>query len=474
MRQIILIVLISFLALFAPLLGVKSVYAASNNLQDCTLTLDGPVKWADKNSNTFYFDSSLKSGTITFKFTFNDSEWNNNLDNGHYLDQTNPFAFELWRSSASPNKVSDNINVVKDSHYVKSATYTDVASKVIISDRSEAYTVKLWGKNTDELLCEGTYKVLPSFSCDIKVQADRADQTFLSNWTAIVTNINIESAWESSQFLDFQTPNGIIQPKTCDGAGMCDHVKFTQPNGSLSFNLGQFEIGDRSVQAITSPNGFLMCGPFQFHVYPLDDPICQQSPCKISSRAGNKVDYYCTDAVCQSCSYCRLHPTPTPPNPSLCNAEPCTIIHGGGDREHDCSALICQKSCDFCQSPNAPLPPLPDLVPLCEQVGTDFQKKCKDCVIGDGGMWTAIGCLPVTGLEAFLKDYLFTFGIGIAGGIAFLYFLYGTFLFLTSAGNAEKVAQAKEIIVSALSGLLFIIFSIFLLKIVGADILRIP
>ena len=89
-------------------------------------------------------------------------------------------------------------------------------------------------------------------------------------------------------------------------------------------------------------------------------------------------------------------------------------------------------------------------------------------------MWTAIGCLPVTGLEAFLKDYLFTFGIGIAGGIAFLYFLYGTFLFLTSAGNAEKVAQAKEIIVSALSGLLFIIFSIFLLKIVGADILRIP
>lgn len=188
------------------------------------------------------------------------------------------------------------------------------------------------------------------------------------------------------------------------------------------------------------------------------------------------------------CSYyeesCCLAPTPT--NPDYCYSKPCTNDEGG-DR-HDCSVPNCQ-ACNFCRPSapailtNTPFPPLPDLVKLCDQLPTssepkqDFQRKCKACVEppdGHGGMWTAIGCLPVGGLEVFLKDYLFVFGIGIAGGIAFLYFLYGTFLFLTSAGNAETVAQAKEIIVSALSGLLFIIFSILLLKIVGGDILRIP
>lgn len=475
MRKIILIVLISFLALFTPLLRVKSVYAASGNVQDCTLTLDGPVKWADKNSNTFYYNSSLKSGDITFKFTFNDPTWNNSLNNSKYLTQPDPFVFEVWRSLwAYPDKVSDNISVVKDANYVKYTTYHDTDNKVVIFDRSEAYTVKLWGKNTEELLCEGTYKVIPSFNCDIKVQADRTDQTFLSNWTAIVSNINISSNWEANRTLDFQTSKGFIPATTCDDAGMCSPVTFTQPNGSMSFNLGQFEKGDQTVQAVTSPNKLSICGPYQFHVYPLDDAICEQSPCKTPRGDGREDNYNCTDSVCQSCSYCRLHPTTTltpiprpTDNPILCRD--CQV-------DHDCSGLC--GTCSFCNPPTpipspTNFPPPPPLAPLCEQLPIEFEGKCKNCIDRDHGIWTAVGCIPINP-EVFIRDYIFKIGVGIAGGVAFLYFIFGVFQILTSAGNAEKIAQAKEIIMSAISGLLLIIFSILLLKVIGVDILRIP
>ena len=127
--------------------------------------------------------------------------------------------------------------------------------------------------------------------------------------------------------------------------------------------------------------------------------------------------------------------------------------------------------------PNLPTPtfgpPVPNIVPICESLDPQFIQKCKDCVDVKGGIWSAIGCLPID-FEAIIKDYVFDIGLGIAGVTSFLYFLYGTFLILTSAGNAERVAQAKEIIMSALSGLILIIFSVFLLKIIGVDILKLP
>ena len=64
--------------------------------------------------------------------------------------------------------------------------------------------------------------------------------------------------------------------------------------------------------------------------------------------------------------------------------------------------------------------------------------------------------------------------IGLGGGIALLLILYGTFIVTTSAGNPDKLNQGKEIIGSAISGLLFIILSIVLLNLIGVKILAIP
>ena len=96
--------------------------------------------------------------------------------------------------------------------------------------------------------------------------------------------------------------------------------------------------------------------------------------------------------------------------------------------------------------------------------------ECKD---GSGiGINTAIGCIH-TNPAALVKDLL-RFILGIGGGIAFLMMLLGVFQMLTSAGNPETLNAGKERLTSAVIGLLFVIFSILLLQIIGWGILKIP
>lgn len=85
---------------------------------------------------------------------------------------------------------------------------------------------------------------------------------------------------------------------------------------------------------------------------------------------------------------------------------------------------------------------------------------------------TAIGCIP-TEFGGLLATF-FNLGAGIGGGIAFLLILFGGFQILTSAGNPEQLNAGRELVVSAISGLLMIIFSVFLLRVIGVDILGLP
>jgi hypothetical protein len=113
-----------------------------------------------------------------------------------------------------------------------------------------------------------------------------------------------------------------------------------------------------------------------------------------------------------------------------------------------------------------------NLSKICDYAGTGQGKTdCTDCA-SNNGVWTALGCIPTTPQAVFTTT--FTFGIGIAGGIAFLLILFGGFQVLTSAGNPEQLNAGQELISSAVAGLLLIIFSIFLLRLIGYDILRIP
>lgn len=177
-------------------------------------------------------------------------------------------------------------------------------------------------------------------------------------------------------------------------------------------------------------------------------------------------------------------PTP-PPIPDICKAassvstSPIARIH---DVTGYCSSrplgYQCADACSICPGCKPALA-IPNLDSICLQIDEKYKSACETCMGSNSSsltfprIWTAIGCLPASPM-GFINEFIFGYGIGIAGSIAFLYFLYGSFVILTSAGNPERVEEAKQIITSSIAGLILIIFSVFLLKIIGVNILNIP
>lgn len=112
----------------------------------------------------------------------------------------------------------------------------------------------------------------------------------------------------------------------------------------------------------------------------------------------------------------------------------------------------------------------------CEPISgvSDYTATDPFCSTRHGdGIDTAIGCIPISSGNVFV-EWLFPKLLGIMGGIAFLLMLYGGFLVITSGGNQEKLKAGQETITSAVAGLVFAIFSLFLLQLIGIDILHIP
>lgn len=64
--------------------------------------------------------------------------------------------------------------------------------------------------------------------------------------------------------------------------------------------------------------------------------------------------------------------------------------------------------------------------------------------------------------------------LAISGGIAVLLIIIAGYQILTSQGNPEKIQTARERLISAIVGLLFIIFSFVIFQVIVVDILRIP
>lgn len=93
--------------------------------------------------------------------------------------------------------------------------------------------------------------------------------------------------------------------------------------------------------------------------------------------------------------------------------------------------------------------------------------------INAGEVVTAIGKINTDSPADFIAT-LVQILTGMGGGIAFLLMLFGSFKIILSAGNPESVKAGQEMITSAISGLLFIIFSIFLLQFIGVKIFAIP
>jgi len=111
---------------------------------------------------------------------------------------------------------------------------------------------------------------------------------------------------------------------------------------------------------------------------------------------------------------------------------------------------------------------------VCNQIDDESPEyqRCFECFAEKEGVWTAVGCIPQDPASAI--ESLVKIGLGIAGGVVLIMIIVGAFMLSASQGDPNKVGEAKEIITSAIIGLIFIIFSVTLLQFIGVEILHIP
>ena len=102
-----------------------------------------------------------------------------------------------------------------------------------------------------------------------------------------------------------------------------------------------------------------------------------------------------------------------------------------------------------------------------------FPKSTSAQICGGNGVDTAIGCIPIND-QTELVGFFLRWAIGIGGGVAFLLLIFAGFQIVTSSGNPERLKAGQQLLISAISGLILLIFSVFILKTIGVDILKIP
>jgi len=115
---------------------------------------------------------------------------------------------------------------------------------------------------------------------------------------------------------------------------------------------------------------------------------------------------------------------------------------------------------------------------VCEQIPANLPQKgaCQTCA-GDingepQGMWTAFGCMP-TKIQEITKVAIYL-GMSISGGIGIVSLITAGFLYSISSGDPKRTTEARELMTSTVIGLLFIIFSVTILRFIAADLIKIP
>jgi hypothetical protein len=93
-----------------------------------------------------------------------------------------------------------------------------------------------------------------------------------------------------------------------------------------------------------------------------------------------------------------------------------------------------------------------------------------DFISPDSGIRTAIGCVPPTTQEMIVT--LTNWGTGLAGGLALIMIIYAAITITTASGDARKIQAGREMILSALGGLVLIVLAVVLLQFFGTQILN--
>ena len=123
--------------------------------------------------------------------------------------------------------------------------------------------------------------------------------------------------------------------------------------------------------------------------------------------------------------------------------------------------ITCNKSVGFTVVPRESLP-----------LGEIPDTKVHDSGAGSCAN-LAIGISSCPKLSEFVNRIL-SIALGSFGGIAFLLLIYGGLRLVASQGDPKALQEARTIITAAITGLLFAIFAVFILRLLGIGILGLP
>lgn len=93
------------------------------------------------------------------------------------------------------------------------------------------------------------------------------------------------------------------------------------------------------------------------------------------------------------------------------------------------------------------------------------------CGAPGGDCDTAIGLISSNGTEFISK--VLTISLGIAGAIALILMVIGSIRVLASSGDQQRLNGGREMIIAAVAGLLFIVFSILILQFIDAKLINV-
>lgn len=85
---------------------------------------------------------------------------------------------------------------------------------------------------------------------------------------------------------------------------------------------------------------------------------------------------------------------------------------------------------------------------------------------------TQLGCIPNDPVGFVGKFY--GIGLGLIGGVAILFIIFGGYTILMSQGNPDQLNKGKNYIYFSIAGLLLAVFGFVFVEVVLVDILQIP
>jgi hypothetical protein len=114
-----------------------------------------------------------------------------------------------------------------------------------------------------------------------------------------------------------------------------------------------------------------------------------------------------------------------------------------------------------------------EITPLCDSSDPNCSTAAGDATgCKENEIKTTAGCVPTPPNN--LLTTIFRAGLEVAGGIALLLMIYSAVKMILSKGNKGQLKSAQDQFSSAFIGLLFVVFSLLLLQLIGVNVLNIP